>query len=66
MKVIDMHCDTLGGLLSRREAGNPASLRRNEFHVDLERMKERNVDSCHCCAREMLVIPPLKHTQEQI
>lgn len=40
MKIIDMHCDTLGGLLSRKEAGNPASLRRNEFHVDLERMKE--------------------------
>lgn len=59
MKVIDMHCDTLGGLLSRREAGNPASLRRNEFHVDLERMKES-----HYLVQNFAMFVPLRPEED--
>ena len=59
MKVIDMHCDTLGGLLSRKEAGNPASLRRNEFHVDLERMKES-----HYLVQNFAMFVPLRPEED--
>ena len=59
MKVIDMHCDTLGGLLSRKEAGNPASLRRNEFHVDLERMKES-----HYLVQNFAMFVPLRPAED--
>ncbi len=40
MRVIDMHCDTISGLLERREAGEQADLRRNQGHLDLVRMQE--------------------------
>ncbi len=59
MKLIDMHCDTLGGLLSRKEAGNPASLRRNEFHVDLERMKES-----HYLVQNFAMFVPLRPAED--
>ena len=40
MKVIDMHCDTIGGLFHLKEEGKPQSLRRNSGHIDLERLRE--------------------------
>ncbi len=40
MKVIDMHCDTISELLHRREGGKPSSLRENQGHLDLLRMRE--------------------------
>lgn len=40
MKIIDMHCDTISGLLEKREAGEAAGLRRNNGHLDLERMQK--------------------------
>lgn len=42
MKVIDMHCDTIGVLLRSREYGNPEELRQNNRHVDLLRMRKAN------------------------
>ena len=40
MKVIDMHCDTIGGLFHLKEEGKPQALRRNSGHIDLERLRE--------------------------
>lgn len=39
MKVIDMHCDTISELYKRRQQEEAASLRRNELHVDLEKLE---------------------------
>ena len=59
MKVIDMHCDTLGGLLSRKEAGHPASLRHNDFHVDLERMR-----GSHYLVQNFAMFVPLRPEED--
>ena len=40
MKVLDMHCDTVSVLLEQRRAGAEISLRKNEGHLDLLRMKD--------------------------
>ena len=40
MRVIDMHCDTIGRLLELQEEGKPEALRENGLHIDLLRMKE--------------------------
>ena len=37
--VFDLHCDTALALLGKDLLGG-SSLRRNEFHIDLERAKE--------------------------
>ena len=42
MKVIDMHCDTIGGLFHLKEEGKPQSLRHNSGHIDLERLGENH------------------------
>ena len=42
MKVIDMHCDTISGLLALKEQGKPEALRQNNCHIDLLRMRESN------------------------
>lgn len=49
MKLIDMHCDTLGALLMAendpkyKENGEPLpSLLRSSFHIDLEKLKKSN------------------------
>lgn len=39
MKIIDMHCDTISSLLEKRDAGHDVCLRKNDGHLDLERMK---------------------------
>lgn len=40
MRVIDMHCDTIGVLHGKKLNGEAYSLRENLHHVDLQRMKE--------------------------
>ena len=40
MRVVDMHCDTIGRLLELQEEGKPEVLRENRIHIDLLRMKE--------------------------
>ncbi len=40
MKVVDMHCDTILGLLNNEEHYRDASLLSNEFSVDLEKMRK--------------------------
>lgn len=40
MKVVDMHCDTIAALLERKRAGKAFSLRENDCHVDILKMKQ--------------------------
>ena len=40
MKIIDMHCDTVGELFAQKAQGRDGTLRKNGLHVDLARMKE--------------------------
>lgn len=40
MQVVDMHCDTISVLWERELGGTAGSLRRNDLHVDLEKMKK--------------------------
>ena len=42
MKIIDMHCDTIGSLFALKERGEAQarSLRRNSGHIDLMRLRE--------------------------
>lgn len=40
MNIIDMHCDTLSELLKLRRKGEPAELRSNRLHMDLQKMKK--------------------------
>lgn len=39
MKIADMHCDTISELLQKKRAGEHISLRQNDMHLDLERMR---------------------------
>lgn len=39
MRVIDMHCDTVGELFALRQQGLDGTLRENQLHIDLKRMK---------------------------
>lgn len=39
MRVIDMHCDTIGELFALRQQGLGGTLRENQLHIDLKRMK---------------------------
>lgn len=38
MKVVDMHCDTIGEIYDCQRKGESAGLRSNDFHLDLEKM----------------------------
>lgn len=40
MNIIDMHCDTISEILKYRRQGKDCGLRKNDLHVDLERMKK--------------------------
>lgn len=40
MKVIDMHCDTIGALYEAQEKGEASSLLENSFHLDLKKMEK--------------------------
>ena len=35
MKVVDMHCDTIGALYEAEQRGEPVSLLENGLHLDL-------------------------------
>lgn len=40
MRVVDMHCDTIAALLEKKRAGKAVSLRENDCHVDILKMKQ--------------------------
>lgn len=40
MKVVDMHCDTISALLKKKRAGECVSLRENDCHLDIQKMKQ--------------------------
>lgn len=40
LKVVDMHCDTIGELWYSQRAGKPTTLLSNSLHIDLEKMKK--------------------------
>ena len=40
MKYIDLHCDTISAICESGRAGRARLLRRNEGHVDIERLKQ--------------------------
>ena len=40
MKFIDLHCDTISAICESGRAGRARLLRRNEGHVDIERLKQ--------------------------
>ena len=42
MKVVDMHCDTIGEIYDRQKKGEAMSIRSNDFHLDLEKMAKGN------------------------
>ena len=68
MKVFDMHCDTISALYEKRRRNEMAELRKNNLHLDIEKMKKGNYglqtfalfvdrdaeDDCFCTAQEML------------
>lgn len=39
MKVFDMHCDTISVLYEKRKCNEVAELRKNNLHLDIEKMK---------------------------
>ena len=42
MRVADMHCDTLLGLVERRVQGLDTGILENDLHIDLKKMKQGN------------------------
>lgn len=42
MQFADMHCDTIGRIHAAKKEGKSISLRKNTYHVDLEKMKKSN------------------------
>ena len=40
MKVVDMHCDTISEIYGRRKKGETIGLRKNDLHLDLEKMQK--------------------------
>lgn len=40
MKVVDMHCDTIAELFENHKNGGKKSIRCNDMHLDLERMRK--------------------------
>lgn len=68
MKVIDMHCDTIAELLADHKRGGSKSIRRNDLHVDLERMKKgdygiQNFALFTCMEQETA---PFEHAMELV
>lgn len=42
MKVVDMHCDTIGAIYERRIKGIEVSLKDNDLHLDISKMEQGN------------------------
>lgn len=40
MRIVDMHCDTISALLEHKRAGEEGSLRENNGHIDLLRLRK--------------------------
>ncbi len=40
MKVVDMHCDTISEIWYQRQENKNITLKKNELHIDLEKMKK--------------------------
>lgn len=40
MRVVDMHCDTLLGMLGRRRKGEEIGILENSLHIDLQKMEK--------------------------
>lgn len=38
--AVDMHCDTISGILEKRKKGKDVALRENRMHIDLKRLKK--------------------------
>ena len=43
MKVIDMHCDTIGELYEAEQRGESGSLLENGLHLDLKKMEKETI-----------------------
>ena len=42
MKVVDMHCDTIGAISGKRSKGIVCNLRKNDLHLDINKMEQGN------------------------
>ncbi|WP_244833889.1 dipeptidase [Clostridium sp. BJN0001] len=42
MKIADMHCDTISKIYESKLNNTPCSLRKNNFHIDIEKLKKSN------------------------
>lgn len=42
MRIVDMHCDTISVLLRKRRGKEAASLRENNCHIDIQKMRKGN------------------------
>lgn len=40
MKVVDMHCDTIGEIYEKSRGGKQLSIAENKLHIDLQKMKQ--------------------------
>lgn len=40
MKVVDMHCDTIGGIWKAAKSGQAVDLRENDLHIDLMKLQK--------------------------
>lgn len=59
MYYLDMHCDTITRLLRNADEGKASSLRKNDLHIDLERMKRSNY-----LLQNFAVFTPLGHVDD--
>lgn len=59
MYYIDMHCDTITRLLKDADQGKLSSLRENDLHIDLNRMKQANY-----LLQNFAVFTPLGHVDD--
>ena len=59
MYYIDMHCDTITRLLKDADQGKSSSLRKNDLHIDLNRMKQANY-----LLQNFAVFTPLGHVDD--
>ena len=46
MKVVDMHCDTIGEILKDHQNGGNMSILENSLHIDLQKMKKGDYLFC--------------------
>ena len=61
MPYIDMHCDTITRLLSDEQNGQEASLRHNNLHVDLQKLK-----SGDCLIQNFAIFTSVKQVEDPL